>query len=250
MNRGIYTAATAMISQRRRMDVVTSNLANATTPGYKEDTLLSRSFQDLLVQRINDPAVVGAAPEVGPMNTGIHVDMVATSFEQGVIEQTGRDLDLALEGPGFFTVQTPDGERYTRSGSFRVSAAGELETISGHRVLGENGPIPVSDASFSVDSSGTVRSDAGVFQLRISGFDDLGVLRKDGSGLYSIYGGGEPGTDMDTVVRQGALEQSNVDLAGQMVEMIEITRSHELNQRIVRMMDEKLGKSVSEIGRL
>ncbi len=249
MNRGLYIATTAMVSQRKRMDVVTNNLANATTAGYKEDTLLTRSFADMMVDRLNDPAIVGTPSEVGLLNTGIHVDMISTSFASGVLEETGRTADLALEGAGFFAVETPEGERYTRSGQFQVSASGELTTLNGNRVLGQNGPIRVSGEDFSVSGDGTVQSAAGSDRLRLVSFADTGVLRKEGNGLYAAFGG-TPLADAGTRVRQGTLESSNVDMASQMVDMIEISRNHELNQRIVRMMDEKLGKSVSEIGRL
>jgi len=249
MNRGLYIASTAMISQRRRMDVVTNNLANATTPGFKEDSLLTRSFSDLLIERINDPAVVGADTEVGPLNTGIHVDMIDTSFTSGVLEQTGRSADLALEGTGFFVVETPQGERYTRAGAFQVSAGGELVTPEGYPILGLNGPIRVSDEEFLVSADGTVQSGAGSDRIRLVSFEDTGMLRKEGANLFTAFGG-EPLPATTTRIRQGSLESANVDLAGQMVDMIEISRNHELNQRIVRMMDEKLGKSASEIGRL
>ncbi len=249
MNRGLYTATTAMMSQRKRMDVVTNNLANAATAGFKEDTLLTRSFKDVLIERLNDPAIVGCPSEVGLYNAGTHIDMISTSFASGVLEETGRNADLALEGNGFFAVETPEGERYTRSGQFQVSAAGELVTQGGNRVLGANGPIRVDSTAFTIASDGTVQSAAGADRIRLVSFADPGVLRKQGGGLYSAYGG-EPAPDTATKVRQGYLEGSNVDLAGQMVDMIEITRSHELNQRIVRMMDEKLGKSANDIGRL
>ena len=114
MIRGLYIAATGMLSQQRRMDVVTNNLANADTAGFKEDQLLVRSFNDMMIERLNDPAVVGHSAEVGPLGSGIHVDEVATRHESGPMEETGLNTDLALFGDGYFVIQTPAGERYTR----------------------------------------------------------------------------------------------------------------------------------------
>ena len=115
--------------------------------------------------------------------------------------------------------------------------------------MGDAGPVRVEGTEFSIADDGTFQSAAGADRIRIVAFEDPGVLRKQGGGLYTAFGG-EPVIDTATKVRQGYLEGSNVDLAGQMVDMIEISRSHELNQRIVRMMDEKLGKSANDIGRL
>jgi flagellar basal-body rod protein FlgG len=166
-----------------------------------------------------------------------------------MIEQTGVPTDFAIEGDGFFVVNTPQGERYTRTGAWSVSPAGELVTQEGYKVQGENGAINILNASFTVDSNGNVTSMAGTDKIRLVNFDDLSGLRKEGNNLYSSNTAqiipGTPGT-----IKQGCLEGSNVDLSKQMVDMIEISRSFEINQRMIRMQDEKLGKSVSEIGRL
>jgi len=101
MLRGLYLAHTGMLTQQRRMDVVTNNLANATTAGFKQDDLLSRSFEEELISRMDDPALMGSATPVGTFSQGVHIDEVATSFEQGALEETGRATDLALSGDAF-----------------------------------------------------------------------------------------------------------------------------------------------------
>lgn len=249
MIRGLYIAATGMQTQKNRLDVVTNNLANAGTTGFKEDTLVSRSFQDVLVSRMEDPAVVSERSVVGPMNNGVHIDEIRTSFANGSLKETGLTTDLALLGDGFFAVLTPDGERYTRAGNFAVSADGQLTTIDGHLVLGQDGPVRVGNTAFSINGSGEVQSDNGIDQLRLVRFADNGGLRKEGSGLFTNYD-----TTIDQAappqVRQGYLENANVDLTSQVVNMITIQRNFELNQRVLKIMDERLGRAVNDIGKL
>ncbi len=249
MIRGLYIAATGMQTQQNRMDVVTNNLANASTTGYKEDTLLTRSFQDMMVERLDDPSVVSRSKMMGPLNSGIHIDEIRTSFGAGTLEASDLSTDLALSGDGFFVVQTAQGERYTKAGNFSIAADGTLTTSEGYAVLGQNGPIQVGNSSFTVSSDGRVTSANGNDQLRIVSFADNQGLRKEGGNLYTNYN-----TQLiegsDAQVHQGFLETSNVDLTSQVVDMINIQRNYELNQRVIRMMDERLGRAVSEIGKL
>lgn len=248
MIRGLYIAATGMQTQKNRMDVVTNNLANASTTGYKEDNLITRSFQDMLVERMGDPAIVGRSNEVGTLNNGTHIDEIMTSFAGGSLGETSENTDLALLGDGFFAVQTPDGERYTRAGNFSISADGYLTTAEGFAVLGQNGPIQVGSSSFTVGGNGTVNSARGKDQLRVVSFADNQGLRKEGSNLYSNYNTTMTG-DSGAQVRQGYLESSNVDLTSQVTDMITIQRNYELNQRVVRIMDERLGRAVNDIAK-
>lgn len=248
MIRGLYIAATGMQTQKNRMDVVTNNLANASTTGYKEDNLITRSFQDMLIERMDDPAIVGRSSEVGTLNNGTHIDEIMTSFAGGSLGETNEKTDLALLGDGFFAVQTPDGERYTRAGNFSISAGGYLTTAEGYAVLGQNGPIQVGSASFTVGSNGAVNSVRGTDQIRVVSFADNQGLRKEGSNLYSNFSTTMSGT-ADAQVRQGYLEHSNVDLTTQVTDMITIQRNYELNQRVVRIMDERLGRAVNDIAK-
>lgn len=249
MIRGLYIAATGMQTQQKRMDVVTNNLANAGTAGYKQDSLITRSFREELVSRLEDPAVVVTSAEIGTLGLGIHIDEVHTSFLSGQIRETGLGTDLALAGDGFFAVQTPAGERYTRAGNFQITADGTLTTVEGYPVLGQNGPIRVSSADFSVNSAGLVTSSAGNDQLRLVSFADNQGLRKEGNNLYANFSTEFTGTS-GTQVRQGCLESSNVELTTQMVDMISIQRNYEINSKIIKMMDERLGRAVNDIGRL
>ena len=140
MIRGLYTGASGMIAESMRTDVTSNNLANANTAGFKKDVAVMKDFASMLITRINDGA---EAPVIGSLGIGAGVDEVATMHSMGAVRTTGNDFDLALEGKGFFAVETPRGIRYTRNGTFVKNARNELVTQDGYRVLGENGPITI-----------------------------------------------------------------------------------------------------------
>lgn len=251
MLRSFYIAGTGMLAQRAKMSVLTNNLTNIDTTGYKKDVVVSRSFQDLLIQNSNDPSILRINGSIGAQNTGVHVEQLVTVFSQGNFEQTSRMSDLAIEGEGFFVIETPQGNRYTRDGSFTVGRGGYLINSDGHFVSGTNGNIFVGDGEFSVDEQGYVTVDgqpAG--RLRIVTFDDLSGLRKSGDNLYSNYTGQAEREAVDAKVKQGWLEGSNVDMASEIVSMVELNRAYELNQRVLKMVDESLSKTVNEVGRV
>lgn len=251
MLRSMYIAGTGMLVQRYRMDVITNNVANADTSGYKTDNLLSRSFSDMMLSRLNDPSVINRSTAVGPQNTGIHIDEVITNFTQGGLENTGRSLDLAIQGDGFFTVDTPAGARYTRAGSFTLNAQGYLTTAEGYYVLDiNNQPIQIGTDDFGVDSSGNVSVNGNtIARIAVVEFQDTGALRKAGDNLYTVYGNANPYPAQNSSVMQGYLENSNLDIAKEMTNMITTERAYEASQRILRMIDDTLGKTVNEIAR-
>ncbi len=134
MIRSFYIAGTGMMTQRSKMDVVINNISNADTVGYRQDQMITRSFPDLLLDRLNDTAIVNQY--VGPQNTGVHVDEIIIDFGRGTPEPTEQMTDMAIMGDGFFTVQTPQGVQYTRAGNFQVDVNGTLLTQEGYYVLG------------------------------------------------------------------------------------------------------------------
>ncbi|MDR0249152.1 MAG: flagellar hook-basal body protein [Oscillospiraceae bacterium] len=283
MLRGLYTAGTAMMAQNRRMDVITNNIVNMETAGYKADSMVTQSFRDMMISRLNDPSVYRYS-YVGPHNTGIHIDTIKTSFSQGPLMETNHTTDLALDGDAFFVVEyTPrtlvpptredladpdyepeyeygdEEERYTRAGNFAVDAEGYLVTPGGLYVLGQGGRIWVGTVDFQVDSAGTVYVNGEEADtLRLARFEDNGVLRKEGANLFYAQQGltDEDGEELDiepeevtVTVKQGFLEGSNVDAARETVRMMEAYRHYEINQRIVQIFDEVLGRSVNEIAK-
>jgi flagellar basal-body rod protein FlgG len=236
-----------MLLQRRMMEVITNNIANADTTGYKKETLVSHSFDAVMIQRINDAP---SPSRVGPLALGTQVDESYTDFSAGGLENTGRSTDLALAGDAFFVMQTPAGERYTKSGAFIVSQQGFLVDGNGNFLLGEDGPIYVGGDDFLVSEEGDVLVGGAVAdRIRVASFEDNLALRKQGDNLY--FAAAEPlAAPGNYAVKQGFLETSNVDVAREMVDMISVYRTYESNQKMLTMIDEIAGKAVNDIGRL
>jgi flagellar basal-body rod protein FlgF len=246
MLRGFDTAVTGMLVQRQRMDVITNNLTNADTTAFKSDYLVSGSFKDLVIEKMNDD---GEKVTVGNLGLGVKVNNILTSFEQGTIEETGRSCDFALEGPGFFEISTPDGTRYTRDGSFYVTGDGYLATSDGYYVQGRNGRIYVGSGGFSSDEQGNITVGGTVTdKLRVVMFSDLTTLRKEGNSLYRSSQ--NPVADTETKVKQGWLESSNVDISGTLSDMMSVSNVYQSNQRVLRMIDGTLDKAVNEVGKV
>lgn len=253
MLRSIYLSATNMIVQRAKVDVISNNIANTDTTGYKSDKLVSRSFSDMLIMRSDSSGIYGAAQRVGSLNTGVHVDELVTDFSQGAMEETGEPGNLAINGENaFFVVSTAVGDRYTRDGSFHVNGQGYLVTSSGNLVQAESGgSIQLTGTDFSVDTQGNVLVDGkSVAKLKLVSFSDTSALRKAGDNLFYNHGGTAVSDASDYSIRQGYLEVSNTNIAAQVIDMMSASRSYETSQRVVKMLDESLGKAVNEVGRV
>ena len=256
MIRGIYTAASGMIVESLRNDVIANNLANTDTAGYKKDVAVSKDFASLLMRRINDGK---DAPEIGSMGVGAVLDKVSTIHTDGSLKLTSNELDLAISGNGFFSIETPGGVRYTRNGSFTRNTQGELVTHNGNRVLGVDGPILLDTvntanannqkASFGQDGRVYVNN-LEVGQLQLVEFaDPQKQLDKEGYTLYKAPEGvaGQPFTGQIT---QGVLEMSNANVVTEMVNMIAGQRAYDVNAKVVQSHDQLLDKAVNEVGRV
>jgi flagellar basal-body rod protein FlgG len=244
MLRSLYIASTGMLAQREKMDIVTNNIVNVDTAGYKKDTLITRSFKDMMIQSMS-------GQDIGKQNTGIHVDDVVTSFDQGDLEQTDRLSDVALEGDGFLVVSTGDGIRYTRDGALAVSSGGYLVNSEGGYVQGASGNIHVGSGGFAIDEQGNVSVGGQVVdRLALVTFANLTGLKKVGSSMFEAGSAGAPQAATGCKVKQGWLESSNVNMAEEMVTMVELNRAYQVNQRVLTMLDESLGKTVNEVGRV
>jgi len=250
MIRGLYTAGTGMISQMNRLNVITNNLVNATTAGFKEDLLLTATFEEAEVMRLNDSSVMFAAQAVGPLHKGVHVDSVHTRFGQGPLQETGNPTDIAIDGSGFFVVTTPEGERLTRDGAFSVDSAGRLVCGLGYPVLGEGGEIYIGEGTFSVNENGEVSTGGAPIDKILIVNPDTEGLRKEGGNLYFEQNPENRENDTQSTIKQGFLEGSNVDLAMGMVKIIEVYRNYESNQRVAKMLDETLGRAVNDLGQV
>lgn len=357
MLRGLYTATTAMTTDLKKMDAITNNISNANTVGYKKDLVLSESFPEVLIHKINSgidisgregfkgvevseedglyslsttggffrtktpngisndrnlnftvnqegylstynkdsegrvhtdtgylvlgsrgPVYVGDGQleinergqvlvdgnivdnlvmllppyGIGTLNDGVRLDRLEVNFEQGQPYETGNNLDVALKGKGFFQVETPEGLRYTRDGSFKLNENYELVTSEGYRVLGLNGPIDIDGEKIAISPKGEILvNDEIVDQLSIIDIDNIKDLRKTGSNLYRMEDGMEIQLrPFQGEVIQGFLENSNVDTIKEMVEMMTMFRNYESNQRMIKAYDDILQKAVNEIGKV
>ena len=249
MIRSLYAAATGMLVQKNKMNVVVNNIANIETTGYKKDRLLSSSFKDMLIARTGSPSAGGSFTAVGLQNTGVHIDDVYTDYTQGDLEQTDNNTDMALQGDGYFVIMTNNGLRYTRDGSFTVNSNGYLVTSDGNYVMGTGGSIYLGTNDFKVDANGNISVDGkGMSSLRIAAFTDNSTLKKVGNNLYTATQAAI--TPVGTTVKQGSLESSNVDVADEMTQMMQINRAYDTNQRVIKMLDETLGKAVNDVGKL
>jgi flagellar basal-body rod protein FlgG len=239
-----------MITQMQRMDVVTNNIANTDTTGYKKDQVASQSFTDELARRLNDPGLrLFQNRGVGPMGQGVFIDDVYTDFSTGSLRQTGGSLDIAINGHGFFCVDVNGEELYTRDGSFVLRADGALITKDGGLVQGQNGMINLPNGSITIDETGRIIvGDQYVDTLRVTAFTDNHTLRKLHDNYYRTIGSSQmaPFTGLLT---QGFLENSNVNSVKEMVEMIALSRAYETNARMISIHDQTMNRAVNDIAR-
>lgn len=252
MIRGLYTGAAGMLAAQTQSDIIADNVANVRTPGYKEEDGAVKAFPDMLIERTALTNGVAENTLIGSMGTGVVVDSVARMNVQGALQTTDLPTDLAFTSPGFFTVQTPDGERYTRNGHFQLSANGTLQTADGFSLLGENGPIGPLSSTFMVNEDGTI-SDKGQVIDRLKLVEiPQDTLVREGQSLYSSSQPGQiQNAGLGTVqIRQGAIEGSNVDIPGQMTKMITVMRAYEANQKVIQTQDSTLEKAVNEVGKV
>lgn len=252
MIRGLYTGAAGMLAAQTQSDIIADNVANIRTPGYKEEDGIVKAFPDMLIERTALNNGIAENTPIGSMGTGVVVDSIARMNVQGALQTTDLPTDLAMTSAGFFVVQTPNGERYTRNGRFEINANGNLQTPDGYLVLGENGPIGGLSNTFMVSADGTV-SDKGqvVDRLRVVQIPE-NTLTREGQSLYSTTQPGQvQNAGQGTVqIRQGVIEGSNVDIPGQMTKMITVMRAYEANQKVIQTQDSTLEKAVNEVGKV
>ena len=257
MIRGLYTAVSGLVTQEAKMDVITNNMANANTTGFKADDLKIKKFDDVLLQSYN--RLNGEKNTIGSISLGSRIDETTTSFEQGSISATDNQTDFALDGSGFFTVKkdnaTDTQKYYTRDGNFHVNPKGLLVTESGDTVLDSNdNTINVGNNKFTSDSTGniTIGTNGNTVKLAVVDFNSTQPastryknLIKVGDNLYTNKDASQAS---DASVKQNSIEKSNVNVISQMVEMMNTMRTFETNQKVVQAMDQTLGKAVNEVG--
>jgi flagellar basal-body rod protein FlgF len=247
MSGSIYMATSGAEVQRLRLEILSNNLANINTTGFKEDRAIFR-----LPEQAGPSAAIGGdspdgvsmlAPSVIPLT-------MQTDYEKGPLQHTGGPLDLAIDGDGFFSVQTDQGVRYTRNGAFSINTDGVLATADGDPVLGEGGEIAIDGSDVQFDASGNVMVDGSeIDKLRIVKISDLTALRKIGKTLFQLdeNRGAEEPLDYGGV-QQGFLEGSNVNAVKAMTELIEVQRGYESYQKMIQTMGDLASRVIAGVG--
>ncbi len=259
MLRGLTTSMYGLLSQEIRLEAISNNLANVNTAGYKKQVASFQnniSFQNALLDASKVVPESPSAKSTKPLTPESVMTQVSVSIQSddspGFLQTTGSQNDIAISGNGFFSIQTQNGEKYSRSGAFFINSEGKLSTANGDLVLGTNGPIDIpKDNKFIVTTNGTILSNGKeVAKLKIVTIDPAQVKR---DGLSLVDAGGTATTvDPETAgisIQQGVIEQSNVNAVAEMMQMILVTRLFEANQKVIQVQDATLDKVVNEVGR-
>ena len=279
MFKGFYTVATGMVAQQRKTEILTNNMANANTPGFKSDQSTIRSFPDMLMSAVNSttiPTENGFALKklstVGAVNAGVYLQETVPDQTQGTIYSTGLTTDVALvngsmptdaasgnKGQIFFRLQNENGtQSYTRNGNFTLDGQGNLVNPQGLYVLDANGErLQFNNDNIRIDSEGTIFDEnnvqLGTLGVAFSANPD--VLKKQDNGLYNTVDGvalpsayGQANVQFS--IQQQYLEGSNVDASKAMTELLTAYRAFEANQKVLQTYDKSMDKAVNEIGRV
>ena len=271
--RGLYTSASGALVAESMADNVANNLANVDTSGFKQTLLQIQSAPSLDVSRIQtDPGKTAGNPlpgvsvhqEVGLLGTGALIYDTPTSYDQGSLQHTGNPLDVAITNNpnAFFTIQTPNGVRYTRDGEFAEDGQGFLRTRDGNTVLNNLGQpiqLPNTGGTVTIQADGTIVQNGGpnnaqaslvIGQLAITQFNSLLNLRPEGVNNYAITGNAGP-TPVTTgvTVQQGSLETSNANVVKSMVDLITAERWFDANEKSIKTQDDATNTAISVVAK-
>ena len=256
MVKGLFTAYTGMINEQHRMDVLTNNLANASTVGYKKEGATSQAFDEVLAVKIKDTTDSSKVRPLGNISLGVKIGENYTNFSQGSLRETGNTYDIALSGNGFFSIEFKNkagqtSTKYTRDGSFTLNKDGYLVTKDGDYVLGKNGRIKLDSLkSAYIDRNGGIyQGNNLVATLDVKDFEDYNYLEHYGENYFQpVDGAKEKAAEYQTL--SGYLEMSNIQVVSEMVEMISVSRAYETNQKIVQTYDSTLEIAVNQLGKI
>ena len=245
MGSGYYAASTALVARTQALDAIANNLANAGTIGYRAE---HNVFKTVLA----DTSIASSSEINQAVNNFSVMGQTVLDLSQGALQKTGNDLDVGVQGSGFFVVQTSGGNLYTRNGSFQISGNGQLITPAGDPVMGGGGPITIPPGPVSISPDGTISSNGAIAgKLKLVQFPKDVNLTPMGNNYYSAPD--NVGTDAtDSIVQQGALESSNVNPITAMVELITAQRDAEMMQRSLSLyntdMDKTATKELPKVG--
>jgi flagellar basal-body rod protein FlgF len=242
MDNTVYVGLSRQMLLERELDITANNLANVDTVGYKFEQLLNAA----------DPAPTGGAGGRPPVTvTFVTADGVARDYRQGALTQTGSPLDVAIDGKGFFTVNTPSGPRYTRDGRFKLDPTGKLVTQDGEPVQGAGGDIVLDPkkGAVSIAENGVISQQGEqVGKLQVVNFDSLAALSKDGGNLYRNDSNLTPTPSASAVLKQGMLEASNVQPVAQITRLIEINRAYDAISNLMNTTNTLSSTAIQRLG--
>ncbi|GAB6137309.1 flagellar basal-body rod protein FlgF [Halanaerobaculum tunisiense] len=247
MLRGLYTSASGMKASQQQNNTISNNLANINTTGYKKDRAIQKSFAEEMVTRIDQQAT-----NIGKGGSGVAISETATDHSTGSFRQTDGQLDWAIDGSGFFVVQTPEGKRYTRQGEFTINNQNQIVTQQGHPVQGAEGVLQVAPNSESVNlKDNQLVVDGNVVNtVQVRDFANKSSLVKEANNLFRRTPETGQAFAAQAKVKQGYLEGSNVNPIQEMVKMIETSRQYQADQKMIKSHDQTLGKAVNEVGKV
>lgn len=265
MYQGFYNLASGMLTQNRNLNVISNNMVNVQTAGYKRDTMVSSTFQEEMLYRTGRYNKEESAP-LSVTSKIKTASRTYVNYDQGSYDQTDGIYDFAIGGNGFFCIQTPNGERYTRNGSFSVDEEGYLMLNDMGRVLSaDNQPIQINNENFSVDQHGSIsvtestedeqeveRETRQLGSLKVVDFEDYDLLVKEDYGIFStdqIPMAVEEEQDGPRIMWK-TLEKSNVDMMDEMTAMMSTQRALQSAAQVLKMYDQIMSKSATDIGRL
>ena len=249
MSGGIYMSAAGAMAYEKRMQVISNNLANINTSGFKKDKghFLIIESPDSIKEDLEKKSI-----STGKQQPPLWLQFeTITDFSAGPMKHTGNPFDLALEGDGFFCIKTEQGTQYTRNGNFSLDQDGMLVTMDGLPVLGEGGPINIEGDTFTVGVKGNISVDGNLVDtIKIVGFEKPDALEKTENSLFAIADKNEVESKAEnTGVSQGFIELSNVNAIRMMTEMIEVLRGYESYQKAIKTADEANAKAINDVGR-
>ncbi len=247
MFKGFYNLTSGMVSQGRRLDVISNNMANVSTSGYKADTYTDSTFREYMVSRVGNKDKRNST-EIGPASYILAPSQLYTDYAQGSLEQTGMPLDFAIEGDGFFAVQSGNGVAYTRAGSFALDDEGYLCQPDGSRILDPNGEeISLGTDKIHADASGVISTEDGLYlgQIGVYSFADNAQLQRNAQG-YFTGGGAQAATGAS--LHWKTQERSNIDLIQQMTGMMTAQRAFQSAAEVSKMYDQLMTKAATNLG--
>lgn len=249
MIQGMYTAASGMLAVESRQDTIANNIANASTIGFRREAPVQLGFYQVFSETLQTPIHYNLEP--APAG-GVKIVETYTKQDGGAFQNTENPLNVALRGPGYFVLDTPQGERYSRSGDFTIDIDGELATRNGNKVQSVSGqPIDVRGGEVNIDREGRVSVEgvpAG--QIRLIEFASPERLNREGDSLYKASEEvlRQSAVAANTTMEQSTLEMSNVNLPAEMVQMMLGMRAYEANQRVIQGLDDTIGRLIEQVG--